>query len=82
MSSIPEVPSEQEQNKGMYVMWYSFYSTIIGCFSQVWASPSNLAQISAQPYVPKSPPTIPFAEEKKAKRQKRLTVSNYLCCST
>ncbi|XP_065897856.1 coiled-coil domain-containing protein 60-like isoform X2 [Dysidea avara] len=57
VSSIPEVPSEQEQNKN----------------AQVWASPSNLAQISAQPYVPKSPPTIPFAEEKKAKRQKRLT---------
>ena len=78
MSSIPEVPSEQEQNKNAYVMRCSLCSTFIGLFSQVWASPSNLAQISAQPYVPKSPPTIPFAEEKKAKRQKRLTVSIFI----
>jgi len=79
VSSIPEIPSEQDQNKSTYVACStSFYSTCIICFSQVWASPSNLAQISAQPYVPKSPPTIPFAEEKKAKRQKRLTVSHLL----
>lgn len=44
----------------------------------MWASPSDIAAISAQPYKPKSPPTIPYVEEKKAKQQKKLTVWKYL----
>ena len=39
----------------------------------MWASPSDIVT-TAQPYKPKSPPTIPFAEEKKAKQQKKLMV--------
>lgn len=39
----------------------------------MWASPSDIAT-TAQPYKPKSPPTMPYVEEKKAKQQKKLTV--------
>ena len=41
---------------------------------RLWATPSDIASMSAQPYKPKSPPTISYKEEKKAKQQKKLTV--------
>lgn len=57
VSSVHEASSDQDQGKNTWM----------------WASPSDIAAISAQPYKPKSPPTIPYVEEKKARQQKKLT---------
>ena len=66
--------SEQEQvrENGFHSLLFILFPLLYN--SQVWASPSNIAPMSAQVYKPKSPPTIPFEEEKKAKMQKKLTV--------